>query len=283
MTSSLAIPQAQNIGLVTSLEEPDLPTIRKAMHTDAHPIKSAGILPPHNILLRFATHFPVDTPFSYILLRLHEISLKHPRFHICDLRDQIVIADMIEPVKRLTTHDRIVFCAAPVSSRVLGMPEVAVALAECVGNNRSGALLDLPEIEVDILDVPISAERAYLAKLESVHTALILYLWLSYRYDGVFPSQPMAFHVKKLVEEKIDTVLAQFSDVHHMLRLREQKTLRNSRAEAGDFETVETDKLTGIIPVDTESREPFTTYGTPHLLSQLPNTPCGETSVTSVA
>ena len=91
------------------------------------------------------------------------------------------------------------------------MPSVLAAFARCVGDNSSGALLDIPEIRLDILDKPIVANRDYIANLESLHKTLILYLWLSYRFAGVFINQAMAFHVKKLVEERIDKMLAEYS------------------------------------------------------------------------
>lgn len=208
--TSLALP-APNLGLVTTLESADLPILRKAMHCELDPIMSAGIFPPTSVLVKFATYFPPSTSFSYILLRLHELSLRHPRYHLCVLRDQIAIADTIQHVRNLSIHDRIIFCAAPVMIRDTTMPSVLLAFARCVGDNSSGALLDIPEIPLDILDEEIQANRDYMSRLESLHKSLILYLWLSYRFAGVFINQAMAFHVKRLVEERIDKVLAEYS------------------------------------------------------------------------
>ena len=208
--SSPSIP-APNLGLVTTLEENDLPIVRKAMENEADPIMSAGIFPPTNVLMKFAAYFPPSTSFSYILLRLHEISLMHPRYKLCQLKDQVPIADTIQPVKNLTTQDRIIFCAAPANTKQKGMDVILAAFARCVGENSSGALLDIPEMPLDILDEEITLNRHYLERLEMLHKALILYLWLSYRFAGVFINQAMAFHVKELVEERIDKMLAEFS------------------------------------------------------------------------
>ena len=208
--TSLALP-APNLGLVTTLESADLPTLRKAMQCELNPIMSAGIFPPTSVLIKFATYFPPSTSFSYILLRLHELSLMHPRYHLCALRDQIAIADTIQCVPNISIRDRIIFCAAPAVIKDTNMPFILAAFARCVGDNSSGALLDIPEIPLDLLDEDIRADREYMARLESLHKALILYLWLSYRFAGVFVSQAMAFHVKRLVEERIDKVLAEYS------------------------------------------------------------------------
>ncbi len=234
---------APNLGLVTTLEQADLPILRKAMESELDPIMSAGIFPPTSILLKFATYFPPSTSFSYILLRLHELSLRHPRYHLCVLRDQIAIADTIQHIQNLSIHDRIVFCAAPAVVKDTGMPGILAAFARCVGDNSSGALLDIPEIPLDILDEDIKADRNYMARLESLHKALILYLWLSYRFTGVFINEAMAFHVKRLVEEKIDKMLAEYSSspaIRERIKKMREEALRqisnlNERvAESGE-------------------------------------------------
>ena len=221
----------KNLGLVTTLEKFDLPIVQEAMNAEPDPIMTAGLFPPATILQHFATFFPPGTPFSYILLRLHELSRMHHRFHLCDLKDQIGIADVIHSVEKLTIHDRIIFSSAPAALREPGAISTLEALARCVANQGGGALLDIPEMNLDILDQPVAANRAYLGHLEALHKALILYLWLSYRFTGVFTSRPMAFYVKKLVEERIDQVLAVFSskpNIRQKLRsMREQSILHD--------------------------------------------------------
>ncbi len=234
---------APNLGLVTTLEQADLPILRKAMESELDPIMSAGIFPPTSVLLKFATYFPPSTSFSYILLRLHELSLRHPRYHLCVLRDQIAIADIIQNIQNLSIHDRIVFCAAPAAVKDLGMPGILAAYARCVGDNSSGALLDIPEIPLDILDEEIKADRNYMARLESLHKALILYLWLSYRFTGVFINEAMAFHVKRLVEERIDKLLAEYSSSpairERVKEMREEALRQISKLNEGVAESGE--------------------------------------------
>lgn len=198
----------QNIGLVTTLEDMDLPRLTKAMHNDAEPVMSAGIFPPTSIILRFSAYFPEGTAFSYILLRLHELSLMHPRFHLCSLRDQIHIADAIEPVQNLTISDRIILCSAPADVTLL---DVLRRYAKCVANSEGGDLLDIPELDLNLLDEGITKDKLYLSKLESLHKALVLYIWLSYRFAGAFTNRAMAFYVKSVVEKTIEAVLTEVS------------------------------------------------------------------------
>ncbi|KAL9598315.1 MAG: hypothetical protein Q9179_003957 [Wetmoreana sp. 5 TL-2023] len=210
---------AHNLGLVTTLSGSDLPTLQRAMGSQADPIMTAGLFPPTDVLVRFAAYFPPSTPFSYILLRLHKTSLLHPRFHLCVLKDHLDIADTIEPVKSLTINDRIVFCAAPASMRDPAMRPVVRAFAECVGKNGGGGILEIPALDLRLLDQQMMlGSRGYLEKLEFLHKALILYLWLSYRFAGVFNTQAMAFYVKGIVEERIQHALAQASTTKKTFR-----------------------------------------------------------------
>ncbi len=177
------------------------------MEAEAPPLRTAGLFPPESIIQRFASYFPPHTPFSYILLRLQELTACNPRFHLCDQKENLQIADLIQPLD-LTIKDRIIFCAAPASLRDPGMPEIVKKLAHCVAEQAGGDLLDIKEFKLEILDDDRSPDRERLRELETLHKSLVLYLWLSYRFAGVFKSRPLASHVKGLVEEKIEQGLA---------------------------------------------------------------------------
>ncbi|KAH0290780.1 P-loop containing nucleoside triphosphate hydrolase protein, partial [Aureobasidium melanogenum] len=200
------------LGLVTTLEDFDFPVIASAMKEEPEPIRSAGIFPPAPIVERFASYFPPGTPFSYILMRLHELSQMHSRFHLCGLRDQLWIADLIEPIQGLTVTDRNILCACPASKSDKDMiGKLLPALARCIEQQGGGALYDIEEMPLEVLELEMSPSRDYLRQLEQLHKAIVTYLWLSYRFAGIFSTRPLAFHVKGLVEEKIEHVLHQFS------------------------------------------------------------------------
>ncbi|KAL9582289.1 MAG: hypothetical protein Q9212_003378 [Teloschistes hypoglaucus] len=208
---------AQNLGLVTTLWPSDLPRVQTAMANQADPIMTAGIFPPTDTVVRFSAYFPPSTPLSYILLRLNKTSIMHPRFHMCVLKDQLGIADTIEPVKNLTIADRLLFCASPASMKEDAMKPVVRAYAECVGNGAAGGILDIPVLNLQNLnkEVPLQpVDRIeFLGKLEFLHRAIVLYLWLSYRFAGVFNTQAMAFYAKSIVEERIQRILTVVSSV----------------------------------------------------------------------
>ncbi|KAI9775105.1 MAG: RNA helicase [Candelina submexicana] len=236
------LPPAKNLGLVTTLEHSDLPIIQQAMESEAAPLRTAGIFPPPAIIQRFASYFPPQTPFSYVLLRLYELTRWNPRFHLCQQKEQMHIADLIQPMK-LTIADRITFCAAPAPLRKPGFPDIVKKFAQCVADQAGGDLLGIEEFNLVILDDDRTPDKERLEQLEILHKSLVLYLWLSYRFAGVFKSRPLATHVKELVEEKIEQGLAHAAlDRSRRDRMREKRerslihTLKKDGLVRGDGE-----------------------------------------------
>jgi ATP-dependent RNA helicase SUPV3L1/SUV3 len=200
------------IGLVTTLEKFDFPVVKAAMRSEPEPIRTAGIFPPATVLERFSSYFPPGTPFSYIITRLHELSMMHKRFHLCGLKDQVWIADIIEPVQGLTIADRNQICSAPASQTDADLwRELMPAYARIIAEQSGGNLVDIPELPLEVLEAELSPSREYLRELERLHKGIVTYLWLSYRFAGLFTTRALAFHVKAMVEEKIEVVLSQFS------------------------------------------------------------------------
>lgn len=123
--------------------------------------------------------------------------------------------------------DRCVFLYVPVNLRDPKQVSALQAFAKCVAELGSGRLLDFDVVDLEILDevrpsLP-SEQVAYLQRLESLHQTITMYLWLSYRYQGVFQSQALAFKVKEMVEEKIADHLENLSFVENLQRTRRQR------------------------------------------------------------
>ncbi|KAM0691694.1 hypothetical protein Q7P36_007893 [Cladosporium allicinum] len=210
--SPTTTPSEDSVGIVTTLEKFDFPVVRAAMESEPEPIRTAGIFPPDTVLERFSSYFPPGTPFSYIMTRLHELSLMHKRFHLCGLRDQIWVADLIEPVQGLTIADRSVICSAPASQTDGDLwRELMPAYARIIAEQSGGNLVDITQLPLEVLEAEVSPSREYLRELERLHKGIVTYLWLSYRFAGLFTTRALAFHVKTMVEEKIEEVLEKFS------------------------------------------------------------------------
>ncbi|KAK3353009.1 P-loop containing nucleoside triphosphate hydrolase protein [Lasiosphaeria hispida] len=190
-------------GFVTALDDADIPIIKQAFKTDVVPIKTAGILPPSFIIERVASYFPPHTPLSFVLSRLREMSRLSEQFQLCTFDTQIEIADAIQEYP-LSIFDRMLFISAPATLQDPNQVEAIKSMAEAVAYMKTGHLLDIKGLDFEVLDTDRkSGDQNYLLRLESLHKGITMYLWLSYRYEGVFSSQPLAFHAKELVEDKI--------------------------------------------------------------------------------
>lgn len=219
-----------SVGLVTCLDAEDLPHIQKSFQVDADQLKLAGLLPPAAVIERFYSYFPPGTPFSFVLSRLRELAKLSNSFFLCDPIDMLEIADCIEDIP-MAIHDRCVFLTIPVSFREYKQREVLRSLARAVASMTNGHLLDIEDLDLEILDLDKTMVPGpqYLSRLEALHKALTMYLWLSYRYMGVFVSQPLAFHTKSLVEDKITEHLENIGFMPE--RLKQSREAARRRAE----------------------------------------------------
>ncbi len=225
-TSSVTVKAKRNVGLATTLDSNDHQVLKTAMETEVESIKACGIFPPVWAYKRFAAYFPRGTPFTYILTRLPEIASTSPHFFLCDMDDQFLVADAIEQFD-LTVEDRMIFMASPADMR--NNKDMLITFASHVAAQSNADLLDIKELELELLDVEVPGQN-YLPRLEILHSAITLYLWLSYRFAGVFRSQPLAFHVKGLVEKKIDEALANVK--FDSKKAEAARQLRHLRAQA---------------------------------------------------
>lgn len=224
-------------GLVTALDHIDMRYIALAMAHEPEPIKTAGLFPPSLVVERFSSYFPPGTPFSYIMLRLHEMATMHPRFHLCDLRDQLEIADVIHPIANIAVVDRITLCATPCNMRDEGERKFLYTLASCIADGTSGALLDLPNLPLEVLDEKPAPGRKYLYTLESLHKMIVAYLWLSYRFPQIFTTRKVANHAKQLTEDAIERTLHEFSwtEVRRNKERQRQQAMQTLRRLHGDI------------------------------------------------
>lgn len=196
----------ESCGYVTTLDKADLDVVLEAFQQEAPPLKAAGLHPPASIIEKFSSYFPAGTPFTFILLRLRDIARLSGNYFMVSFRDSIEVARAIDGFP-LSVQDRCVFLVAPANINDATSREVLRAMAKRVADHTSGDLLDMPEINLEVLDHTVNTyplgPSNYLRHLEALHKALTLYLWLSYRFNTVFRSQAVAFQAKGLVEEAI--------------------------------------------------------------------------------
>lgn len=218
--------QEEKVGYVTTMDQADLKSIERAFTRSVEQIQTAYIQPPAGIVERFATYYPPDTPLSFLLMRIKASATVGQRYKLNVTGETLEIADIIQDLP-MHIIDRLTFCYLPVSLRAEGAVEILRALARVVSENRTGDLLDIPEIPLEILDLKIENHQSnptqYLYKLESLHVAINQYIWLSYRYSGMFRSQALAFHVRSLVEERLIQTLEHLDFTEEQLVNKRQR------------------------------------------------------------
>ncbi|KAG5930312.1 hypothetical protein E4U42_002236 [Claviceps africana] len=235
------------VGFVTTMDQADLRNIHRAFDATVDDIECASITPPAAIVERFSTYFPPDTALSFILLRIKAAATVGPRYQLSVSTDILEIADIIQDLP-LTIHDRLTFCFLPVQLKAEGAVDILRALARVLAINSSGRLLDIKEIPLEHLDAKIEDFEDlndYLKMLESLHVAINQYVWLSYRYAGMFRDQALAFHVRRLVEERLILTLERLDYTDEQLeRKRKNKRLQARRKDVrGLVEEDDTDEV----------------------------------------
>lgn len=199
------------MGLISCLEEVDLPYIQQALKLEPPPLSAAGIFPPESVFRKFAAYFPPGVPFEYLIKRVLDIAKVNPLFFLCDPSSQLENAEIIDTVKGLPFEDQLKFMVSPMDRKSSGSRDVTGAMADCVAEHHEGRLLDIAHLNLEVIEQPVSGSNDYLHDLESLHRAVILYLWLSFRFGGVFTDRTLASHVKELVEERMVRALTEFS------------------------------------------------------------------------
>lgn len=197
----------QGVGYVTTLDQTDLYSVQRAFRREVPDIDAAVIHPPAGIIERFASYFPPQTPLSYMFMRIKAMATTAAGYSLYVPADAMTIADIIHDFP-LNISDRLTLCWMPSNPRIEGGVEIIRAMARVIAENTSGALLSIPELPLEVLDLEpdnLSGMGApnYLYKLEALHVSINQYLWLSYRYAGMFRDRELAFHVRSLVEQKL--------------------------------------------------------------------------------
>lgn len=254
----------QKVGYVTTMDKADIRPLVRAFQSKIDDIKHAYIQPPPAVIERFASYFPPNTPLSFILMRIKAASTVSPQFRLNVNSSSLEIADIIQDLP-LSIYDRLTICHMPISLSSEGAIDALKAMASVVATNGSGELLSIKEIPLEVLDIQLTefsgkVATDYLYKLESLHMALNGYIWLSYRFTGMFRSLDLAFHVRTLVEEKLIDSLEKlnFTD-EELLSLRQRKRrqaraskLRNQVADEENNERAEIEDMP-VGPVEDEA------------------------------
>jgi ATP-dependent RNA helicase SUPV3L1/SUV3 len=192
-------------GSITAFTQGDLEFIRQAFSNEPSPITQAAIQPSQEVIARFYSYFPPGIPYSYIFVRLLDLTELGKDYFLQSQLDTIEIADAIEQVTNLRIEDRISICYAPVPSRNDSMVTLIREMATCVAKNSGGSLLELQSLDLNVLD--LKPQSTNLGMLETLHKGLVLYSWMSFRFPGVFVDRALASLTRTLTQNAINKAL----------------------------------------------------------------------------
>lgn len=118
-------------------------------------------------------------PFDGILQDLQtHIATTPALFHLCNIDEHLKVARALRGIRGLSVAERLQFCMAPITSDPM-VQDAAIEMAECLAANKDASVLAISKLDLDVLDIANPTHAEELRRLEGLHKALLLYLWLS--------------------------------------------------------------------------------------------------------
>ncbi|KAG0329262.1 RNA helicase [Dissophora globulifera] len=168
------------VGKATTLVQADISTMKRALATPMIEIERAAIQPTADMLEEFAVQMP-GASFSHVLRMFEKMSRNSPLFFPALYREMIGAAELIDKVP-MAVRERITFISAPIQRRNPVVVEAAFKMARAVGNGKP---LTIDEVIKLPKEFSKKMSRLDLQHLESTHRIIMLYLWLSQRFESV--------------------------------------------------------------------------------------------------
>ncbi|KZT74074.1 P-loop containing nucleoside triphosphate hydrolase protein [Daedalea quercina L-15889] len=207
-------------GFTTTLQQPDLPVLRKALAEPVQNLKEARISlfgPSYHAV---ATILPPNTGVLTVAEVLLYVSKLHPQCELEDtrkLQKRVEVLDAMQPALTISDQMTLQTAPAPVTDdsvlQALGVitrlycENLRVGLQEAM---READLLEDHTVAVRMIMQGRGAEDEYqqaLQTLETVHWVIVMYLWLSYRLPVAFVDQEEAFKLRDITERAMQKCL----------------------------------------------------------------------------
>ncbi|TRY90541.1 hypothetical protein DNTS_002663 [Danionella cerebrum] len=181
-------------GEVTTMQREDLPILRKILQKPM-----AGLHPTAEQVEMFAYHLPQAT-LSNLIDIFVSLSQVDGHYFVCNIEDFKFLADMIQHIP-LNLRCRYVFCTAPINRK---QPFVCTSFIKFARQFSRDEPLTFNWL-CRLLNWPLSPPKNIkdLIHLEAVHDVLDIYLWLSYRFQDMFPDVKRVREIQKQLDEII--------------------------------------------------------------------------------
>lgn len=176
-------------GYVTTLHRYDMNRLRICLRQSIPSTNKAGLHPNLELVEAFAAAHPPETPFSFILERLEMSSKITENYFLSSYKTHRAVADTIANIKKLSIGERYTFCCAPFNLRHSDAVRACKAMAKILENGTGGDIEQIPGVNLSLLKFYLPIENSSitkLAELESLHSILSAYIWLSYKFPAVY-------------------------------------------------------------------------------------------------
>lgn len=224
-----------NNGVVTCLQEEDMPILRAAMAAPMEPITKAALHPTSNQLENFTSLLPSTTTQQHVFEIFPIVASASQDYFIPAFGNTLKTSNLLKDIPGLTVAERWQLGNSPVNVRD---PEVVRAFVDYITSHakhevfqltawqeEQGMAQLLQEFRAAEEDFAISREQSKLARrfsnstnlarLETLHRCVVLYQWLHVRAQLLFPQQAEARLLKIEVQDAIDFILEQMSFKRH--------------------------------------------------------------------
>jgi ATP-dependent RNA helicase SUPV3L1/SUV3 len=234
-------------GIVTTLHDADLPLLRAMMPLSLPSVSRAVLELPAKGLAQLAPLLPSHTSFNELMGHFEALAKLPPLTVLSSVSHREPLAEVVGKYRDvLTLSECIQFGLAPVNHRdpkVLSIFEgILKGYAEEMEVRLESVLAPttlvkmLKTVEETLAALPplpphLGIYRPYLAPpitiaaiplLESLHKALVLYIWLSFRFELAFPDRELAAAYKERTEKTLEICLERMPGVRQ--KKREERT-----------------------------------------------------------
>lgn len=232
------LPDDASNGIVTCLNQDDMPMLRTAMAAPMVALSQASLQPLATQVKSFMSLLPGETTQGQALEIYPVIASAGPDYGVPSFGPSLKVADLIKDVTGLTVEDRWVAAHSPVNTRdgecvqayvdfmtahAQGRPTLIIEWLTKRGQHdllsqfrraensareaREATSTPTAPLEFASASIAGYSTSLNLVRLESLHRCLILYLWLHNRYGLHFPQYAEARLLKIETEEAIDFIL----------------------------------------------------------------------------
>ncbi|ODN01153.1 ATP-dependent RNA helicase SUV3, mitochondrial, partial [Orchesella cincta] len=228
-------------GYVTTFKNEDLATLEKLLAASPETLEQAGLHPTADQIEMYAYHLPSATLSNLMDIFVSLCTVDDSLYFMCNIDDFKFLADMIQHVP-LPLRARYVFCCAPINRKMPFVCTMFLKFSRQYSRNEP--------ITYDWLcqhiGWPFNAPQTImdLVHLESVFDVMDLYLWLSYRFQDLFPDSSMVratqseldsiiqmgvFNITKLLKSGESNTTSPSFDEGEMALPKKQKYIRGRR------------------------------------------------------